>query len=218
MGKKAILLGASGLIGSSLLELLLKSDAISEILIFVRKPLLVKNNKIREIVTDFSDLASLKQYISGDVIFSCLGSTKRKTPNLNNYKRIDHEIPLTFAKYGIENGVKEFHLVSALGANANASNFYSKMKGETEDELKSLPFSTIHIYQPSLLRGKRKESRPLEKLALVLSKIVDPILIGSLKKYRSISADVIASAMLNQSKKEHKGIFSYPSDKIKELV
>ena len=199
MSKKAILLGASGLIGSCLLELLLASDRFSSVIIFVRKPLGLKNKKLTEVVTDFSELSKLKELINGDIVFSCLGSTKSKTPDLREYRRIDHDIPVTIAKYAEENHVAQFHLVSSLGANSNASNFYSKMKGETEDDIKKASISSIHIYQPSLLRGKRKEDRFLEKLALQITKVIDPLLVGSLKKYRSIEIEKVAQAMFNQS-------------------
>lgn len=218
MGRNAILLGASGLIGSCLLKLLLENNVFSEVVIFVRKPLNIDHPKLQEVITDFSDLSALKSHITGDVVFSCLGSTKSKTPDLKQYQRIDHEIPLQIAKYASENNVKQFHIVSALGAKASSDNFYSKMKGETEEDLKKIDFSSVHIYQPSLLRGNRKENRILEKLALLLTKVIDPLLIGSLKKYRSIEAEKVAEAMYHQSQKEQKGIFTYPSDKIKELV
>jgi uncharacterized protein YbjT (DUF2867 family) len=218
MSKKAILLGASGLIGSYLLELLLASDRFSSVTVFVRKPLGLKNEKLTEVITDFSELPKLKELITGDIVFSCLGSTKKKTPDLKEYRRIDHDIPVAIAKYAAENHAEQFHLISSLGANPKASNFYSKMKGETEEDIKKAPIPSIHIYQPSLLRGERKEERFFEKLALQITKIVDPLLFGSFKKYRSIAIEKVAQAMFNQSLKEQKGIFTYPSDQIKELV
>lgn len=218
MSKKAILLGASGLIGSRLLELLLNSNSFNEVTVLVRKSLGINHEKLTEVITDFSELTPLNSIISGDIIFSCLGSTKNKTPNLKDYKRIDHDIPLQIAKFGKENNVSQFHLVSALGANSQSSVFYSKMKGQTEEELKQLGFISTFIYQPSLLRGERKEKRFFEKLTLKITKYIDPLLTGSLKKYRSIKVETVAQAMLNQSLKKQKGVFTYQSDQIKELV
>jgi len=218
MSKKAILLGASGLIGSHLLQLLLASSKFSSITIFVRKPLGIKNEKLTEIITDFSQISKLKELITGDFVFSCLGSTKSKTPDLKEYRRIDHDIPVEVAGFAAENSVRQFHLVSSLGANPKASNFYTKMKGETEEDIKQIQIPSIHIYQPSLLRGERKENRLFEKIALQITKLIDPLLTGSLKKYRSIEIEKVAQAMYNQSLKQQMGIFTYQSDQIKELV
>jgi uncharacterized protein YbjT (DUF2867 family) len=148
MNKTAIIIGASGLIGRELLSLLLEQKEFENVKIFVRKSLGVQHNKLTEIITDFSSLQAISNSINGDVIFCCLGSTKSKTPDLSDYKKIDHDYPLFFAKEGIKNGLSQFHLVSALGANAKSSNFYTKMKGETEDELKHLSIPSIFIYQP----------------------------------------------------------------------
>ncbi|WP_304065343.1 NAD(P)H-binding protein [Pedobacter glucosidilyticus] len=218
MSKKAIIIGASGLIGSELLSVLLHSSAYTEVIALGRKPLNIQNQKLKEIITDFSNLSEIKGQIKADVIFCCIGTTRAKTPDLNSYRKIDHDIPIEIAKIAVENQVQQYHLVSALGANAQSSNFYSKIKGQTEDDLKVLNIPAIHIYQPSLLSGNRKEKRMAEKIALVLMKVIDPLLIGSLKKYRSIKTSVIALAMYQQSLKEDQGIFTYPSDIIKEIV
>ena len=218
MNKTAIIIGASGLIGRELLALLLEQKEFENVKIFVRKSIGVKHIKLTEIITDFSSLQSISKSINGDVIFCCLGSTKSKTPDLSDYKKIDHDYPLFFAKEGIKNGLGQFHLVSALGANAKSSNFYTKMKGETEDKLKHLSIPSIYIYQPSFLSGNRTENRPLEKVALFIMKLIDPLLVGNLKKYQSINAITVAKAMINESIKNKKGIFVHKSDQIKELV
>ncbi|TKC00693.1 Rossmann-fold NAD(P)-binding domain-containing protein [Pedobacter cryophilus] len=218
MKTSAIVLGASGLIGSHLLTLLLNDPHFDSIKIFVRKLLPIQHPKLIQIVTDFEHLELKKEEIKADIIFCCLGSTQKKTPDLAIYKKIDHDYPLYFAKEGLKNGLRQFHLVSALGANSKSANFYTKMKGDTEEDLKKLGISSLHIYQPSFLRGNRNENRPLEKIALVLIKVIDPLLIGSLKKYRSIAAEDVAKAMINESIKNKKGIFVHQSDQIKELV
>jgi uncharacterized protein YbjT (DUF2867 family) len=109
-------------------------------------------------------------------------------------------------------------LVSAIGANSNSSNFYTKTKGETEEAIKETGLKSIHIYQPSLLTGDRKEHRLIEKIAAVLMKVIDPLLLGGLKKYRSIPAETVAVAMYKQSLNKEEGVFVYPSDKIKLLA
>jgi uncharacterized protein YbjT (DUF2867 family) len=218
MKTSAVVLGASGLVGRHLLSLLLNNPHFDSIKIFVRKLLPISHPKLTQIITDFEHLELKKEEIKADVIFCCLGSTQKKTPDLNIYKNIDHDYPLYFAVEGQKNGMQQFHQVSALGANAKSSNFYTKMKGETENDLKKLGIPSLHIYQPSFLRGNRNENRPLEKVFLVLMKVIDPLLIGSLKKYRSIAAEDVAKAMINESIKNKKGIFVHQSDQIKELV
>jgi uncharacterized protein YbjT (DUF2867 family) len=218
MKKTAIVLGASGLIGSNLLPLLLENSNFESIKIFVRKTLPVQHPKLLQILTNFEDLEAVKNEIKADVIFCCLGSTKSKTPDLKKYRIIDHDYPIYFAEEGLKNGLTEYHLVSALGANSKSSNFYTKMKGETENAIKKLDISSLYIYQPSFLKGNRTEKRLGEKIALLVMKLIDPLLMGSLKKYKTIAAEVVAKAMINESIKNKKGIFVLESDKIKELA
>ena len=218
MKEKAIVLGASGLIGSHLLPLLLTSPAYSEVIVFVRKALPINHPNLKQIVTDFKDIGALGDSISATSIFCCLGSTKKKTPNLKDYKKVDYDIPLHFAELGLKNGARKFHLVSSMGANASSVNFYTKMKGDIENAIKALGYETFHIYRPAFLRGKRKENRPLEKIMLPVMRLVDVILIGSLKKYRSIEAEDVAKAMFNESIKNKLGTFVHNSEQIKRLV
>lgn len=215
---EAILLGASGLIGGELLKLLLADPNYSKVKIIVRKKLPVTNEKLEQIIADFSTIEVHKEKLKADVVFSCLGSTKKKTPDLREYYQIDHDYPLLVAKLTKDQGVESFHIVSSLGANSSSSGFYLKMKGETEDDIAKIGFKSYHIYRPSLLTGDRKEKRIVENIGEVIMKIIDPLLIGSFKKYRSISGKTVASAMHKQSLINGTGKFIYPSDKIKELA
>jgi len=218
MPYQVILVGASGLIGSNLLSLLIESDEISRILLLVRKPLKVSNQKVQELIVNFDELEKFRSEIMGDIIYSCLGTTKAANPDKDQYRKIDLEYPLKLAEIGVKNGISQFHLVSSLCANHTASNSYLKLKGELEKELKQASIISLHIYQPSLLTGDRRESRTLEKLATSAFKLIDPLLIGPLIKYRSIKAETVAQAMLNQSIKNIQGTFTYPSIKIQELA
>lgn len=214
MSNKAIIAGASGLIGSKLLNILLQQPNYDEILILVRKELPIADKKLVQLVIDFEKLDEYAGAITGHAIFCCLGSTKKKTPDLAEYRKIDHDYPVKLAQLAKKNDVKQFHLVSAIGANSISSNFYTKMKGETEEDIQKVGLKCLHIYRPSLLTGDRKESRPAERFAIGLMKIIDPVLIGSLKKYRSIPAETVARAMFNESKKKEEGVFIHSSDKI----
>ncbi len=217
MAKTAIIAGASGLIGSNLLQILTNEPVYEQVLLLLRKELPIKHRKIKQLIVNFNQLAEYKSEILGDVIFCCLGSTRKKTPDLTKYRKIDHDYPVQLASIALENGISQYHLVSSIGANAASSNFYTKMKGETEADIIKVGLPSLHIYQPSALAGDRKESRPLEKFTIGLMKIFNPLLIGSLKKYRSIKAATVASAMCKQSLKNLEGLFIYPSDQIQEL-
>lgn len=218
MPNKVILVGASGLIGSHLLQALIKSDEVSEIMLLLRKPLDIADDKVQQLIINFDDLNSYTSEIQGDIIFSCLGTTKALSPNAEVYRKIDLEYPLKLAEIGIKNSVSSFHIISSLGANGKSSNSYLRLKGELEERLKKLPFQSLHIYQPSFLTGTRKDFRFGEKMAIKLFTIIDPLLIGPFRKYRSIKAETVAEVMLKQSLKQVKGVFTYPSIKIQELA
>jgi uncharacterized protein YbjT (DUF2867 family) len=217
MLKKAIIAGASGLIGNELITLLLAEPGYNKVSVLVRKELPVKHGKLVQIVVDFDHLDEYSDKINGDVLFCCLGSTKKKTPDLTDYRKVDHDYPLLLAKICLNNNIGQFHLVSSIGADATSTNFYTKMKGETENDIIKVGLSDLYIYRPSMLTGHRIENRPLEKALTVLMKFIDPLLVGQFKKYKSIAGKTVANAMYKQSLKKEVGTFIYSSDKIKEL-
>jgi len=218
MSNKAVIAGASGLIGSKLLNILLHEPYYDEVLILVRKELPVSHKKLVQLVIDFDNLDEHVAAITGHSVFCCLGSTRKKTPDLTTYRKIDHDYPLKLAQLVKQNDVEQYHLVSAIGANSHSSNFYTKMKGEVEEAIEKVGLKCLHIYQPSVLTGGRKESRPGERFIIGLMKVIDPLLVGGLKKYRSISAGTVARAMFNESIKKQEGVFVHASDKIKLLT
>ena len=199
MAKTAVVAGASGLIGSNLLELLLKSSDFSEVSILVRKLLPLKHPKLRQIELSFDELESFAPLIKGNALYCCLGSTSKKTPDKADYRKVDYDYPLTLAKIAKANKISQYHLVSAMGADKNSLIFYNRLKGEVEAAIEKLNLESLYIYRPSLLTGDRKEHRRGEKLAAGIMNILDPLMIGGLKKYRSIKAEVVARAMLNQT-------------------
>jgi len=218
MSKKVVIAGASGLIGSNLLEILLKETNYDEILVLVRKELPIEHKKLVQLIIDFEKLDEHASVINGHAIFCCLGSTRKKTPDLALYRKIDHDYPLKLAQLAKKNNVQQYHLVSSIGANSKSSNFYTKMKGETEDDIQKVDLKCLQIYEPSILTGDRKESRLMERFSIGIMRFIDPLLIGSLRKYRSIPAQIVAQAMFNQSLKKQEGVFVHPSDKIKLLA
>lgn len=217
MSKTAILLGATGAIGSDLLSKLLANDSYSSVLAIARKPLKISNGKLKQLIIDFDDLDKHQAEIKGDDIFCCLGTTAKQTPDKAIYKKIDYQYPLDVARIALKNGAKSYHLVSAMGANPKSSIFYNKTKGEVERDLEKLNFDSIHIYRPSLLDGNRGEKRFAENTMNVIMRIINPLLVGSARKYRSIKIEKVASAMLKQASKNLKGNYIYLSDEIEKL-
>lgn len=215
---EAVIAGATGLIGNSLLNQLLNHPRYTKITAIVRKEIPLQHPKLTQLLVDFDQLENHQEHIKGDVVFCALGTTKSKTPDQEQYRKIDYQYPLDIAFIAQQNGASQYHLVSSIGANEHSSVFYTKLKGEVERDLKTIPFKAIHIYRPSLLDGDRKEQRSAEGIMISVMKVLNPLLIGRLKKYRSIKIEKVASAMLKQSLKPLNGIFTYDSDEIVNLL
>ncbi|GIQ59180.1 oxidoreductase [Flavobacterium collinsii] len=197
--KKAILYGASGLVGSYILENLLNNNNYEQVIIVVRKDLNIQHPKLKTLIGDFNSLPKVIKDIQADEIFITLGTTQKKTPDKKLYYQIDHDYPILAAKLAKENGAKAVFLVSALGANAKSSIFYTKLKGETEQGIISLNLEHTYIFRPSMILGDRKESRPMEKVFIGIFKWINPLFVGGLSKYKGIEAEDIAKAMVKSA-------------------
>jgi len=197
--KKAIVYGASGLVGSYILENLLNNTHYEQVTIVVRKDLNIRHSKLKTLIGDFNSLPEVIKGIAADEVFIALGTTQKKTPDKQQYYQIDHDYPILAAKLAKENGAKAVFLVSAIGANAKSSIFYTKMKGETEEDLINLNLDHTYIFRPSMILGDRKESRPLEKVFIGIFKLINPLFIGGMNKYKGIKASDIAKAMVNSA-------------------
>ncbi len=196
MNKTALVLGSSGLIGSLLLEKLFNHPDYSTIITIVRKPQQINHPKLIEIVTDFNSEINLDDIETIDSIFSCLGTTRKKTPDLDAYHKIEVDIPNQFAKLGIQKGLTKFHYISAIGANTNSSNFYLKMKGEAEETLQKNTIKQLFLYRPSLLIGNRTEYRLAENISAKVFPLINIFLRGNLSKYKSIEAEKVAQSLI----------------------
>jgi uncharacterized protein YbjT (DUF2867 family) len=196
MSQTALILGASGLTGSQLLKLLLDSADFNHVRALVRKPLGISHPKLEEIIVDFQNMEQYKLAVGkGDIIFSCIGTTlKNVKGNKQLYKEIDFDIPVNAARFGIEAGYKQFVLVSAHLANAKSMVFYNRLKGETEDIIRTFPFESIHIFRPSFLIGERKERRWLELTFGKLMIWLSPLLPDASKP---IEVNMVAKVMMN---------------------
>lgn len=197
MKKTAIILGATGLTGSIVLDKLLNDDRYTRIKIFSRKEIDGMPSKVNQYVGNILELESFKADFTGDEVYCCIGTTAKKTPDKTLYTAIDYGIPVAAAKLSKENGIQTFLVVSALGANAKSSIFYSKTKGEMERDVLLEKIKNTFILQPSIIGGKRNEQRIGEKIGLAVFKLVQPLFFGKLKKYRITQAEHIAQAMIN---------------------
>ncbi|MCC8359424.1 NAD(P)H-binding protein [Salinimicrobium sediminilitoris] len=194
--KTAIILGATGLTGGELLHKLLEDDRYSKIKLFSRSSTGVKNDKIEEHLVDLFELGKHSEDFNADEVFCCIGTTQAKTPDEETYYKIDHGIPVEAAKLAKENGIPRFMVISALGADPDSRFFYNRTKGEMERDVLAQGIPETYIFEPSLIAGNREENRPFEAAWKKVMSVGNHLLVGPLKKYRSIHAGSIADAMI----------------------
>ena len=194
--KTALLFGSSGLVGGHLLNQLIKDINYSKIKLFVRSVPEISDPKVEIIKIDFSNLQNNKEDIKGDDCFVCIGTTKKNSPDKDEYKRVELDIPKEIAKIAKSNLVNSFIYVSALYANPKSSGDYVRFKGLVEEELKELNFPKLGIMRPSFLMGNRKEKRASETIGIFVFKLLSPLLLGPLKKMKPIHSETVARAMI----------------------
>ena len=197
MTTTSIVLGSSGLIGAHLLYELKKKD--TNIVAVMRRSEKNLPKKIIPLVIDFDDFIENGVLPECDHLYICLGTTIKKAGSKVEFRRIDLDYCLAFAKKAKESGASKISVVTSIGANAKSSNFYLQTKGLLEEEIKKLGFDSVFIFQPGLLLGERKENRPLEKISQKISFIMNIFLVGRLRIYKSVKAHDIAHSMANHS-------------------
>lgn len=215
INRVALLVGATGLIGSQLLTKLLHSPFYSKVIALTRTPLTVRNTKLKEVIFDF-DRPDASQVMADD-IFCCLGTTIKKAGSREAFRKVDYEYPLKIAKLAKLNGAQKYLIVTAMGADPKSGIFYNRVKGEVEQELKGLDYESLHILRPSLLLGDRKESRAGEKIGEILATVFKPIMLGPLKKYRAIDSEKVANAMMLLARNSENGIFVHDSGALQQF-
>jgi uncharacterized protein YbjT (DUF2867 family) len=188
--------------------------------VLVRKPFTIHHPRLEVQQVIFNDINDFKNKLGvGDCIFCCIGTTQQKVKgDRTAYRKVDYDIPVNASQIGFEHGFTKYLLVSSVGANSSSKNFYLKLKGEVEDAITKIPFESIHIFQPSILLGKRNEFRLGEFLGKVVMQGLSFLLTGSLKKYRGIQAIDVARAMIAAAKKEQVGIKRYQYKEMIDLI
>jgi uncharacterized protein YbjT (DUF2867 family) len=213
---KALLVGASGLIGKTLLKQILESNSYSEIEVWARKPLGIVHQKLKERIIDFNTISELS-LIDIDCVFCCLGTTIKIAKTKEAFRMVDYNYVVELAKLASKSGCKMFFVISSIGANSKSSNFYLRTKGEMEDDVKSQKIPGIYILRPSLLLGKREEFRFSEIISKFMMTIFGPLFILDLKKYKGINVSIIAKAILKLAKSDSTGVTILESNKIQEI-
>lgn len=194
MGKTALVIGATGLVGRQLVELLLADDRYAEVVVFARKSTRITHPKLIEHLVDFSVSDTWRGFVRGDVLFSALGTTRAKAGSKARQYEIDYTYQYNFAASAAANGVKDYVLVSSLGANASSPFFYLRIKGELEEAVAKLPFLKVVVLRPAQLYGDRAEPRPGEQFGLRVTRGLNRI--GILRGRRPIPALTVARAMI----------------------
>jgi len=218
MEKIAIIIGGTGLTGSHLLRILLTSNTYDKVISFVRREMKISHPKLVQHTVDFDNPESYENLIEGNDMFCCLGTTIKKAGSQEAFEKVDLIYPLQFAKAAVSRGVKQFSIISSIGANLKSGNFYLRTKGRCEEELRKLAFQSISVFRPSLLIGNRKEFRLGEKISEYTMKIFSLFFIGRLRKYKPIKSKIVAQAMFLISQQGTVGYHFYESDEIKRIA
>jgi uncharacterized protein YbjT (DUF2867 family) len=196
----ALLAGATGLVGRELLRLLSAAPEVSEVRALVRRPLITRrDSKVRECRVDFERLDAHPEWFRADAAFCALGTTIKVAGSQEAFRRVDFDYPLAVARAARAAGASHFLLVSALGASARSTVFYSKVKGELEDAIIALGFASVTIARPSMLAGDREEKRPLEELAKKLGWLVPP-------RWKPVEASSVAAALVDAMRRRAPGV------------
>jgi len=218
LAKTAVVIGATGLIGTDLVQQLLENELYGRVVVIVRRWMPIQHQKLEQEIVDFNQLDQVAHYLARADVFCTLGTTIKKAGSQAAFIQVDKDYPLRLAQLSKQQGAASFLIVTALGANPKSSIFYSRVKGQLEAELQELQLNQLHIFQPSMLLGDRKEVRPGERIASKIMLLLPFLFIGPLKPYKAIHVHTVAKAMIKAAKDVRKGNFTYTSEKIANLA
>jgi uncharacterized protein YbjT (DUF2867 family) len=213
--KKAILLGASGLIGGHILDLLLTDKRYDKVVAIGRKELQLANKKLKQVKGDLFNMSSFEaEFQDGDDLFIAIGTTQAKTPDKKKYEAIDYGIPVAAAELAVEKSIANVAVVSSMGADSKSKIFYSALKGKMENAISDLPIKNLNIVRPSLLLGDRNENRLGERMATFFMTNLSFLIP---KKHKAIQGRDVAKAMIVLVNQEHEKII-WMNDELHELA
>ncbi len=217
MNKTAIVFGATGLVGSELLYHLIKDIRYRAVKVFTRRELHIEHIKVIEKIVEVEKVEDYNDFIKGDDLFICIGTTRRKAGSIERMEAIDRYLPVKIAKAALQNGVKNIAVVSSIGADPESRNYYYRIKGQMENDIQSLDFSRKIILRPSILLGKRHQIRLLESVGKALVRGLGFLLSGKKRKYRGIRASDVALAMVREINNVNSKVI-YESDEIENIT
>jgi uncharacterized protein YbjT (DUF2867 family) len=214
--RNALLAGATGLVGSSLLKQLIDNDLYEKILVITRRPLEISHAKLIQQQIDFDQIETLKPEFPIHDVFCALGTTIKTAGSKVAFYKVDYSYVVNLAKMCVAIGVKQYLIVSAMGAHPKSGIFYNRVKGEMETAVSQLNIPQIRIFRPSLLMGNRSEKRLGEKIAQLVMGSMGFLFVGPLFKYKGIHADAVAKAMILEAKNNDIGFTVYESGQIQK--
>ncbi len=192
--KTAIVLGATGLVGSQLVRLLLENDTFDRVKILTRRSTGIIHDKVEEIIIDFDLPEKWAEQVIGDALFSAFGTTLKKAGSKDAQYKVDYHYQFLVVRLAAENGVPDCVIVSAPGADSDSKLFYNRIKGDLDRDVSKLGFDKLRIIQPSILTGERLEPRMGEKIGVLMARLF--LWIPGIRKYRPISGEKVAKAMI----------------------
>jgi len=215
--RTALVAGASGLVGSHVLRLLLEDPAYVRVTVLARRELPLAHKKLEQRVLTFDRLAQIADFPRVHDVFCCLGTTMKQAGSPEAFRTVDYTYVVELARVAARHRASQYLVVTALGADPRSRIFYSRVKGETEATLRRLQFEGMQIFRPSWLVGARTKSRPAERVAGILGPLVAWAFVGPLARYRPIKADAVARALVRVALAAPRGAHVYQSDEIRRL-
>lgn len=210
-GRSVLVVGATGLVGAETVRQLAADDTVKRVVVAARRIPDGLPAKVEAHVVDFDRLNEHETLFAVDQIFCALGTTIKQAGSQAAFRKVDFEYPLTIARLGLKNGARHFLLVSALGANPESGIFYNRVKGELEDQLRSLGYRAVTIVRPSLLIGARREFRLLERIGAVIGEVVPG-------RYRPVHAEAVARSLVTAARIDAPGLHIIESEEIRQGV
>jgi len=209
--RTALLFGATGLVGGHVLDRLLENERWSRVVVLARRSVGRTHAKLTERIVDFEAIASdgklSELSLDGvDDVFACLGTTIKVAGSQERFRRVDHDYTVAVARLAHQAGARRLALVSSVGAAERTKNFYLRVKGETERDVRALGYETLVIARPSFLVGERSTSRTGEGAGIAVARAFAPLMLGGLRVYRPIAARDVANAIVGALSVEEHGV------------
>ena len=212
MGKSALVLGATGVVGRELVRELCENENYDKIIVWARRELKFSHEKLETQIVNFSDVKNMPPR-EVDEIFCALGTTMKQAGSRGQFYKIDVSYPVNIAKWGIASGARRFALISSQGANERSRFFYLRAKGKAEKKIAALGFKSLQIARLPAIKSEREQVRIGELFTIWLFGLLPKFI---LKNYRPMSAKDIAASVIAAAQTEAKGVQNYhPKDFLK---